>query len=87
MQKVLGGYKNQKKLLNYSKQNPLQSFCQRNFICWLIIAINLEQRDVIVLSARHFYMTTKIIIKEFSKLRQFLFSHFNDVDILTMFPC
>ena len=66
------------KLLNYSKQNPLQSFCQRNFICWLIIAINFEQRDVIVLSVRHFYKTTKII-KEFSKLWQVLVSHFSDV--------
>ena len=79
MQKVLGDYKNRKKLLNYSKQNPLQSFCKRNFICWLIIAINFEQRDAIVLSVRHFYKTTEIIIKKFSKLRQFLFSHFNDV--------
>ena len=52
MQKVLGDYKNRKKLLNYSKQNPLQSFYKRNFICWLIIAINFEQRDVIVLSVR-----------------------------------
>ena len=57
-------YKNRKKLLNYSKQNPLQSFYKRNFICWLIIAINFEQRDVIVLSVRHFYITTKIIIRK-----------------------
>ena len=78
MQKVLGDYKNQKKL-NYSKQNPLQSFYKSNFICWLIIAINCEQRDVIVLSVRHFHITTKIIIKKFSRLWQSLFSHFNDV--------
>ena len=51
------------KLLNYSKQNPRQSFYKRIFICWLIIAINFEQRDVIVLSIRHFYITTKIIKK------------------------
>ena len=79
MQKVLGDYKNRKKLLNYSKQNPLQSFCKRNFVCWLIIAINFEQRDVTVLPVRHFDITTKIIIKKFSKLWQFLFPHFNDV--------
>ena len=47
MQKVLGDYKNWTKLLKYSKQNPLQSFYKKNFICWLIIAINF---DVIVLS-------------------------------------
>ena len=79
MQKVIGDYKNRKELLNYSKQNPLQSFYKRNFIWWLIIAINFEQRDVIVLSVRQFYITTKIIIKKISKLRQFLFSHFNDI--------
>ena len=79
MQKVLGDYKNPKKLLNYSKQNPLQSFYKRNFICWVTIALNLEQRDVIVLSVRHFYITTKTIIKKINKLWQFLFSHFNDV--------
>ena len=79
MQKVLGDYKNRKKILNYLKQNPLQSFYKRNFICWLIIAINFEQRDVIVLSVRHFYITTKIIIKKFSKLWQLLLSHFSDV--------
>ena len=78
MQKVLGDYKNRKKILNYSKQNPLQSFYKRNFICWLIITINFEQRDVIVLSVRQFYITTKII-KKFSKLWLFLFSLFNDV--------
>ena len=78
MQKVIGDYKNWKKL-NYSKQNPLQSFYKRNFVCWLIIAISFEQRDVIVLSVRHFYITTKIIIKKFSKLWQFLFSHIEDV--------
>ena len=48
MQKVLGDYKNGKKLLNYSKQNPLQSFYKRDFICWLIIAINFEKRDVFI---------------------------------------
>ena len=48
MQKVLGDYKNGKKLLNYSKQNPLQSFYKRDFICWLIIAINFEERDVFI---------------------------------------
>ena len=79
MRKVLGDYKNRKKFLNYSKQNPLQPYYKRNLICWLIIAINFEQRDVIVLSVRHFYITTKIIIKKFSKLWQFLFSHFNNV--------
>ena len=75
MQKVLGDYKNQRKLLNYSKQNPLQSFYKRNFISWLIIAIDFEQRDVTMLSGRHFYITPKIIIKKISKLWQFLFSH------------
>ena len=79
MQKVLGDYKKQKKLLNYSKQNPLQSFYERNLICWLIIAINFEQRDVIVLSVQHFDITTQIILKKFCKLWQFLFSHFNDI--------
>ena len=79
MEKVVGDYKNGKKLLNYSKQNPLQSFNKINFICWLIIAINFEQRDVIVFPVQHFYITTKIIIKTFSELWQFLFSHFNDV--------
>ena len=78
MQKVLGDHKNRKKMLNYTKQNPFQSFYNKNFMCWLIIAINFEQRDVIVLSVRHFYKTTKII-KEFSKLWQFLLSHFSDV--------
>ena len=48
MQKVLGDYKNGKKLLNYSKQNPLQSFYKTDFICWLIIAINFEERDVFI---------------------------------------
>ena len=81
MQKFLGDYKNRKKLLNYSKQNPLQSFYKRNFICWLIIGINFEQRDVIVLPAKRFYILTKIIIKKFIKLWQFLFSHFNDVTL------
>ena len=79
MRKVLGDYKNRKKFLNYSKQNPLQPYYKRNLICWLIIAINFEQRDVIVLSVRHFYITTKIIIKKFSKLWQLLLSHFSDV--------
>ena len=79
MQKVLGHYQNRKKLLNCSKRNPLQSFYKINFICWLIIAINFEQRDVIMLSVRDFYITPKIIIKKFSKLWQFLFPHFNDV--------
>ena len=74
MQKVLGDYKNWKKLLNYSKQNPLQGFYKKNFICCLIIAINFEQGDVIVLSVRHFYTTTKIILKKFSKLAVFVFS-------------
>ena len=63
MQKVLGDYKNRKKLLNYSKQNPLYSFYKRNVICWLIIAINFEQIDIIVFSVRHIYITTKITIK------------------------
>ena len=79
MQKVLGDYKNRKKLINYSKENPLPSFYKRNFICWLIIAINFEQGDVIMLSVGHFYITTKTTIKKFSKLWQFLFSHFNDL--------
>ena len=78
MQKVLCDYENRKKLLNYSTQNPLQSFYKRNFICWLIIAIDFEQRDVIVLSVRHFYITTKTIQK-FSKFWQFLFPHFSNV--------
>ena len=64
MQKVLSDYKNQEKLLNYSKENLLQNFYKINFIYWLIIAINFEQRDVIVLSVRHYYITTKIIIKK-----------------------
>ena len=79
MQKVLGDHKNWKKLLNYSKYNPLQSFYKRNLIYWLIIAISFEQRHVTVLSVRHFYIATEIIIKKFTKLWQFLFSHFNDV--------
>ena len=64
MQKVLSDYKNQEKLLNYSKENLLQNVYKTNFIYWLIIAINFEQRDVIVLSVRHYYITTKIIIKK-----------------------
>ena len=79
MQKVLGNYKNQKKLLNYSKQNPLQSFYKRNFICWSLIAISFEQRDIVALSVRLFHIINKITIKKFSKLWQFLFSHFRDV--------
>ena len=78
MQKVIGDYKNRKELLNYSKQNPLQSFYKRNFIWWLIIAINFEQRDVIVLSVRHFYITTKIKKKISANCGSF-FSHFDDV--------
>ena len=50
---LIGDYKNRKKLFNYLKQNPLQFFYKRNFICWLIIANNFEQRDAIVLSFRH----------------------------------
>ena len=76
MQKVLSDYKNQEKLLNYSKDNLLQSFYKINFIYWLIMAINFEQRDVIVLSVRHYYITTKIIIK---KIQIIVVSHFNDV--------
>ena len=75
MQKVLRDYKNRKKILNYSKQNPLQSFYKRNFICWLIIAINFEQRGVIVMSVRHFYITSTIIIKEIQQtVAVFVFS-------------
>ena len=79
MQKVLGDYKSRKKLIDYSKQNPLQSFHNRNFICCSLIAVNFEKRHVTVLCVRHFYITTKIAIKKFSKLWQFLFSNFNDV--------
>ena len=78
IQNVLGDYKNRKKLLNYWKQNLLQSFYKKRFIYWLIIATNFEQTDIIALSVRHFYSTTKTIIKRFGKLWQFLFSHFND---------
>ena len=55
MQKVLGDYKNQKKILNLFKTKPVTNFLQEKFICWLIIAINFEQRDVIVLAVRHLY--------------------------------
>ena len=84
MQKVLRDYKNQKKIIKLFKTKPLQSFYKRNFICWLIIAISFERRDVIVLSVRRFYITTKITIENFSKLWQFLFSHLNDARLYSL---
>ena len=51
------------KVIKLFKTKSVIYFYKRNFICWLIIAINFEQRDVIVLSIRHFYITTKIIKK------------------------
>ena len=37
------------------KTKPVTDFLQEKFICWLIIAINFEQRDVIVLAVWHLY--------------------------------
>ena len=84
MQKVLRDYKNQKKIIKLFKTKPLQSFSKRNFICWLIIAISFERRDAIVLSVRRLCITTKITIKNFSKLWQFLFSLLNDARLYSL---
>ena len=51
------------KIIKLFKTKSVIKFLHRNLISWLITAINFEQRDVIVLSIRHFYITTKIIKK------------------------